>query len=314
MKQNEEKNLKKEVSNLSLEQIINYKRDYLQYKLSIYNSDATIVNVNNYINVFISFCKKNNMKRITKEVIHNYIIALESKKKSTKDKYLKNLKLFFKYLFEQELINADFSRLIPKTKYLYKSKIPFYWSEENINKLLNAIDCNTDIGKRDYAILLLAIRLGIRAGDIIRLTLDNIDWNNNQIKFYQHKTTEIQCLPLLSEVGNSILDYIKNARNNALNTRILFLNDNMLDIINSSNKISRILIKYEKKANILVDKSFKNGIHSFRNTLARNLLINEYPLATISQVLGHVNPNTARIYLKIDTEQLRKCVLDWRNF
>ena len=202
---------------------------------------------------------------------------------------------------------------IPKTKYISKSKIPFYWSEENINKLLNSIQQDSGMGKRDYAILLIIIRLGLRAGDVIRLTLDNIDWNNNQIKIYQHKTTQIQCLPLLLDVKEAIINYIVNTRNNNIENRTLFLDDKNSNSIKNAKKISRILYKYEKKANIKIDKSFKNGVHSFRNTLAYNLLINEISINTISQVLGHVNPNTTQIYLKIDLEHLRDCVVDWRS-
>ena len=313
MKKLENKSLKRKDVEISLEQLKNYKNCYLEYKKSIYNSDVTIINANNYINTLISFCETSNIEYITKDIIHNYILSLESKRKSTKDKYLKGLRLFFRYLFEQKLLETNFEKMIPKTKYLFKSKIPFYWSEENINKLLNSIERNTKIGKRDYAILLIVIRLGLRAGDVIRLTLDNIDWNNNQIKFYQHKTTQIQCLPLMSDVKEAIIDYIINSRNNTEKNRTLFLDDENNSPIKKSQKLSRILYKYEKKANIIVDKSFKNGVHSFRNTLAYNLLTNETSISTISQVLGQVNPNTTRIYLKIDLEHLRECILDWRN-
>ena len=297
---------------ISLEKIKKHKISYLEYKKENCNSIATIINANNYINTLISFCEKNNIQYITKDIIHNYILSLDNKQKSTKDKYLKNLKLFFRYLYEYNIIETDFEMFIPKTKYILKSKIPFYWSQENINKLLNSIELDTDIGKREYAILLIIIRLGLRAGDVIRLALDNIDWNNNQIKFYQHKTTQIQCLPLLLDVKEAIINYVINARNNNLENRLLFLDDKNNSPIKNAKKISKILYKYEKKANIIIDKSFKNGVHSFRNTLAYNLLINETSINTISQVLGHVNPNTTQIYLKIDLEHLRECVLDWR--
>ena len=297
---------------ISLDELKKYKVSYLEYKKANYNSVDTIINTNNYINTLISFCEKNNIKYITKDTIHNYILNLDDKQKSTKDKYLKNLRLFFLYLYEYNVIETNFEMFIPKTKYTLKSKIPFYWSEENINKLLNSIQQDSDMGKRDYAILLIIIRLGLRAGDVIRLTLDNIDWNNNQIKFYQHKTTQIQCLPLLLDVKEAIINYIVNTRNNNIENRTLFLDDKNSNSIKNAKKISRILYKYEKKANITLDKSFKNGVHSFRNTLAYNLLINETSINTISQVLGHINPNTAQIYLKIDLEHLRDCVLDWR--
>lgn len=305
---------KKEVK-ISFEQLNKGLKDYILCRKLNCNSKETITNVSGIINRFISFCRKYNETYITEKEIHCYVTNLRGKQKSTIDKYLKNLKLFFRYLFEQNLVDINFEKIIPKTKYLSKSKIPFYWDEENINKLLNVIDCSSNIGKRDYAILIILIRLGLRSRDIINLKLDDIDWNKNQIKFYQHKTSQIQCLPLLTDVGNAILDYITNIRKKSLNTntRILFLDNNNLNPFRNAQNVSRILYKYEKKANISIDKSFKNGAHSFRNTLAYNLLLNEQPLDTISQVLGHVNPNTARIYLKIDLNKLKECILDWRN-
>ena len=194
---------------------------------------------------------------------------------------------------------------------MIKSKIPHYWSNDDIENLLNAIDINTLKGKRDYAIFMLIIKLGLRAIDVVNLKLNNIDWNNNCIKFYQHKTSEYQCLPLLPEVGNAILDYILNGRIK-IKQEILFLNCYNKPI-SSPKQLTRILYRYEEKAGIVIENNNKNGVHSLRNTLAYNLLSNETPIGTISQVLGHVNPNTTMIYLKIDINRLTECILDWRN-
>lgn len=284
---------------------------YLEYRRYSNNAEQTICNVKNYVNSFINFCNQNKIDSISKDNIHDYIISLNNKQNSTIDKYLKNLRLFFRYLYNEKHVLIQVENLIPKTKYQVKSKIPFYWDDENISKLLKTINREKTIGKRDYAIFLILTRLGIRASDVVRLKLDNIDWSNNQIKFIQHKTKEIQRLPLLPDVGNAILDYIINGRNNESNERVLFLTDE--NKILKPQKLSKLLYKYEKKANIQIDKSFKNGVHSFRNTLARKILVNEFPMDTISQVLGQSNPNTAMIYLKIDVEQLRKCILDWRT-
>lgn len=111
--------------------------------------------------------------------------------------------------------------------------------------------------------LIILIKLGLRSRDIINLNLDDIDWNNNQIKFYQHKTSQIQCLPLLTVVGNAILDYLTNIRKKSLNTntntRILFLDNKNYNLFRKAQNVSRILYKYEKKANISINKNFKNG-------------------------------------------------------
>jgi len=314
MKKKENNLLERKEVKISMEQISNGLNEYLNYRKSIDNSKSTIDNVNKIVNRFIIFCKSINKECMINDTIHKYVLSLNDKQKSTIDKYLKTLKLFFRYLYEQNITEENLELLFPKTKYLVKSKIPFYWNKENIDKLLKVIDRDTDIGKRDYAIFLIIINLGLRSGDIIRLSLDDIDWNNNQINFYQHKTSQIQCLPLLPDIGNALLEYLLNVRSNAkTDSRTIFLNNDKTSPIKDAQTISKILYKYEKKANIIIDKSFKNGVHSFRNTLAYNLLMNECSLDTISQVLGHVNSNTARIYLKINLEKLKECVLDWRK-
>jgi len=290
--------------------VINNFNNYLMYKKNLNNSIETIKNQKNCINSFINFIVNTKCNSITKDTIITYIKTLSNKADSTKDKYLKTLKLFFRYLFEENYTEINYEILIPKTKYLLKSKIPFCWKNEDINKLLNSIDNDTLIGKRDYAMFLIIIRLGLRAIDVINLKLNNIDWKNNQIKFYQHKTSQYQCLPLIPEVGNAILDYILHSRNNKLNVEYLFL-DKDKNIV-TSRFLTKLLYKYEKKANIIVNPKQKNGVHSLRNTLVSNLLSNDTPIDTISQVLGHVNLQATLIYLKIDLNKLRECILDWR--
>ncbi len=285
---------------------------YLSYKRNLNNSIETIKNQKNYINKFITFIRDTKCNSITKDTIIDYVKTLSVNANSTKDKYLKTLRLFFRYLYEKEYTEINYELLIPKTKYLIKTKIPFYWKNEDINKLLNSIDKNIPNGKRDYAMFLIIIRLGLRAKDVINLKINNIDWKNNQIKFYQHKTSQYQCLPLIPEVGNAILDYILNSRNNKINMKNLFLNNNKA--IKNSRILTNLLYKYERIANININKKQKNGVHSLRNTLASNLLSNDTPIDTISQVLGHVNLQATLIYLKIDFNKLRECILDWRLY
>jgi integrase len=96
--------------------------------------------------------------------------------------------------------------------YKHPFHLPVTYSEEEISRLENAIDKKSSIGKRDYALILLATRLGMRSGDIVNLTLDKLDFDNNTITFNQEKTGEIQQLPMLTEIRDAITEYVNNVR------------------------------------------------------------------------------------------------------
>ena len=92
------------------------------------------------------------------------------------------------------------------------TKLPTVWSEEQIEQLINSVDITTPIGKRDYAMILLGARLGLRIGDILSLTLNDIDWSKKLITITQSKTKEPLSLPLPDDAGWAIIDYLKNGR------------------------------------------------------------------------------------------------------
>ena len=124
-----------------------------------------------------------------------------------------HLRVFFRYLYLNEFTKDDLSLFIPKSNVLLKRKhIPSTWTREDIDKILACIDLASPVGKRDYAIILLVARLGIRVSDVIRLEFDNIKWEKNCIQISQYKTNEPLVLPLFEDVGQAIIDYVKNGR------------------------------------------------------------------------------------------------------
>src|SRR5690606_16535955 len=120
--------------------------------------------------------------------------------------------IFMRYLFKQNLTVIDYSTKIPRYKTVAQPKIPSLYSKEEVERLLASVDRSSPIGKRNFAIILFAARLGLRASDISRLKFENINWDTNTIAINQVKTGKQLQLPLLPDIGNAVIDYLQYGR------------------------------------------------------------------------------------------------------
>ncbi|MDZ7607132.1 MAG: tyrosine-type recombinase/integrase [Cyclobacteriaceae bacterium] len=123
-----------------------------------------------------------------------------------------DLRGLFTFLYENKSITESLAIFIPKDNYQKQAKLPSYYTDQEIQKLLMSVDRGTIVGKRDYAILVLAAYLGLRASDIARLKFLNLNWEQSKIAVTQFKTGKEITLPLLPVVGNALLDYIQYGR------------------------------------------------------------------------------------------------------
>jgi site-specific recombinase XerD len=177
-------------------------------------------------------------------------------------------------------------------------------------KLLESIDRQNPKGKRDYAILLLVTRLGLRVGDIRALKLTDLNWERKLITIVIQKTKQLLELPLLEDVGWAIIDYLKNGRPETTSSTIFIRHNAPYDAFSENNSLQKMLTRHMVKAKIEDMDDQKHGLHSLISTLALSLLENGTPLPIISEALGHQSIQTTRFYLKIDMNGLRNCVID----
>lgn len=224
--------------------------------------------------------------------------------------FLYVFRMFFSFIYEKGYISHDLAPMLPKVRMPRNSTIPYVWSKTDIQKLLEAIDRNDPKGKRDYAILLIAIRLGLRIGDIRSLKKSSIDWNRKTISLIMAKTGQPIELPLLGDIGWAIIDYLKNGRPTTDSECLFVRHKAPFNAFGDRNAFNRELHRYIVKAGLDLPNGQKHGMHSLRSTLAGNMLEVKSPLPVISEALGHQSVNTTSIYLKIDLEGLRKCALD----
>lgn len=219
------------------------------------------------------------------------------------------LRVLFRYLFKQKMITEDLSITVPSIRCSKKSKIPSAYSQQEIRQLLACVDRGNPKGKRDYAILLIAIRLGIRATDICKLTFDNLKWESNTIEFKQNKTGDTIVLPLLNDVGEAVIDYIKYGRPTVETNKVFLRLCAPIGRLRAPT-LHSIVTHYMNKSGILIPKGKKHGPHALRHSLASALLEKNIPVPVISEVLGHADSQTTSTYLKIDILNLRKYSLD----
>lgn len=223
---------------------------------------------------------------------------------------LSALRQYFKYAFLHEYVDKPIEVFLPHPPQRLRTKLPTVWSEEQIEQLINSVDITTPIGKRDYAIILLGARLGLRIGDILSLTLNDIDWSKKLITITQSKTKEPLSLPLPDDAGWAIIDYLKNGRPVTDYPNIFVTHNAPYKGSPFKSTLRHNINKALKRAGIPIDKAKHYGWHSLRHSLATNLLQNEVETSAISDILGHSDPQVAKHYLRVDMNGLRKCALE----
>jgi len=163
------------------------------------------------------------------------------------------------------------------------------------------------MGRRNYAILLLATRLGLRSSDIASLKFSDINWDTSTITLTMKKTGKIIELPLLPEVGNAIIDYLLNGRSKSESQQIFLYGMAPYGEIASAG-ISSVITQIIQHSSVEINNRH-HGSHSMRHSLAACMLTNGETIPTISEVLGHKKTQTTLTYLKIDLKSLLNCAL-----
>jgi integrase/recombinase XerD len=221
-----------------------------------------------------------------------------------------SLRTFFHYLFQNGFVAKNFAYIVPHDGYRKRTKVPSAYPKEDVDTLLKSIDRGNPKGKRDYAIMLIAARLGLRAQDICNLSFNNLKWETNTIEIVQEKTATSLVLPLLEDVGLAIIDYLKYARPECNSTNAIFLR--LVPPIGKleAPTLHSIVTQHMNNAGIKIQDGKKHGPHALRHSLASALLEENTPLPVIAEILGHRSTATTSTYLQIDINQLRTCTLD----
>ena len=241
--------------------------------------------------------------------IHSFTASLQQYTQYTIANVMIRVRVLCAFAYKNGYHDKDMSLHISNIRCLRNRYVPTTYNKDEIERMLNAVDRGNGVGKRDYAILILAVKLGMRAGDIRDLQLEDLKWETNRIEFTQRKTNQPVSLPMLEEIGLALIDYLRLGRPQAASKNIFISHIMPYEGFGVHNSMYRIMSKYLKLANVKADDKQK-GLHALRHSLASTLLEGNTPLPVISEILGHVDTNTTGIYLKVDLNGLRRCALE----
>jgi len=267
------------------------------------NKDITIKSKKQFIRSFLRTCISNgcsDIQSLNPSYVTRACLATENKDG------LAVVRAFLKHLSIRGTIESDFSTLIPR--YRRPIKLPAAYSEAEILRFEEAIDRNSDVGKRDYAMLLLATRLGMRSGDIVKLTLGELDFMHNKIGLIQQKNGEILSLPMLPDIREALTDYISNARPKAASNTVFLRHKAPYQGITTS-VLRFVTSKYFGLAGIDIAGK-KHGPHTFRSSLASSMVNDDVPYEAVRAILGHTDPDAVKHYANLDLEKLRECAVE----
>jgi len=324
---------------------------------SLRRSRITIKDYELYLNRFLTFLEHEQVYTVS-AIKERHILKFVSTMENNKVNIVSSLRVLFRFWYEEHVIEERFHELLDKYKWVKHEKIPSYFTEAEISMIeksverssntgkrnyamlllasrlglrasdiaglkFNNIDWfysaseismieksverNSDVGKRNYAMMLLASRLGLRASDIAGLKFNNIDWEKNEIALKQYKTGTPLTLPLLSDVGNALIDYLKNGRFHS-DSQYVFLAACAPYVPVTNLAVCSAIRSIILKSGVSV-KNRHHGPHALRHSLASRLLENNVSIHVISETLGHTKTDTTLSYLRIDLLSLLKCAL-----
>jgi site-specific recombinase XerD len=265
------------------------------------------------IAVFLDFLRSRGLDSLDRLQVDDISAFIQSRsvwKPKTVSREASHLRQFLQFLFMRDIVRRDFSTALPTIRLAKLATVPSVWDPELVARLLGAVDRSSPKGKRDYAILLLAARLGMRLGDIKNLKLDELRWTSATIEIEQSKTGVPLVLPLSEEVGSALIDYLRAGRPAVAHRQVFLSLTPPFDPFCERDHLYRVVSNWRELAGIKFRTRQRQGLHSLRHTLATRLLRADTPFHVISAVLGHASPTTTFIYAKADVETLRIAALN----
>jgi len=219
------------------------------------------------------------------------------------------LRSFLRFASEAGLTAAT-AEAVPAVPSRRQSRIPSVWAAGDVARILDAVDRGNPCGKRDYAIILLVTRLGLRGVDVKRLEFCDFDWPGNRLSVAQAKTGGRIWLPLLKDVGWAVIDYVRNGRPASDCPQVFLRHTAPVGPFSDQDHLHQMLVKYARAAHVPLGEERRHGMHSLRHTLATRLMEDGTPVEQIADILGHQSVASTGVYLKSSLGLLARCALD----
>lgn len=288
--------------------------DYAEQKRKNGYKETTIRSIKPIVKHFLMYAASlghKSVRNITLADIIGYIPKLAENYQRVGDA-LSILRGFGTYLYERGLTELHLGSAF-SIKASSRKKLHVGFTQEEATAIISSIDRATICGKRDYAILMLAIHTGLRGIDVLKLTFTSIDWEKGEIHLTQSKTLQKLALPIPMSVLNAIADYILNARPESREKSIIFLRVRKPYIPMKTWSAHSIVRRNAIRAGVEWPAEERKGFHSLRRTIASWMLAAEIPLETIADVLGQRDTDSTRPYIAVHLPGLAECALDLQS-
>lgn len=248
-------------------------------------------------------------KYLDNEQINLYLKTFAGYSRSYISNSMRSLSKFLDFAHAEGYTDKVFD--FPSVVVYKDRRIPEYYSADEVSKILSSIDRGNALGKRNYAMVLLGARYGLRISDIISLKLSELDFENNRISIIQQKTGKPLTLDILPDVGWALIDYLKNGRPDAECESVFLRHTHPHKAFARGEAMQYMLRQYATSAGIWKAGTEKHcSFHMLRYSLASDLIQQGIPLAAISGILGHSELNVTTLYAQLDVPQLKACALE----
>lgn len=240
--------------------------------------------------------------------VRDYLASREHLQRVTVADHASQLRCFLRYLAMEGQVDSALAMAVVSPRLYARSEPPQVLDPDTVERLIEAVDRSTALGKRDYAILLLAARYGMRPCDIRRLRLEEIHWRQHRIAFVQAKTQTPLELPLLAEVDEALVDYLRHGRPACAVREVFLRHVPPIAPFGSHNNLWAVLDRAFRASGIEPPEK-RRGLYLLRHSAATRMLGQGVPFETIADVLGHASADTTRVYAQVDIAALRSVAL-----
>jgi integrase/recombinase XerD len=278
------------------------------------NAEATLVAKDKAVSRFLGYLDETgagDLAALGVRDVSGFLLRQRGLRRKTVASMRSSLADFLAFLASSGRGPQGLAGRLPPHRHLRHESEPHLWTAEEIRRLLAVIDRQSAAGKRDYAMILMTARLGLRISDLRHLELGDLDWRAKTLTIIQRKTGRPLSLPLLDDIGWAVIDYVRHGRPETACAKVFIKHRHPFDAFGCSSSIASRLSRHAARAGIEFPPGQARGMHSLRGALAVAMIGNGAPIPVISAVLGHASSDTTQAYyLRFDTERLRCCALD----
>jgi len=285
-----------------------------RFQAWLWAADRAVSTVRVYATVageFVAFAgTRGGLGRCDAATVEAFVATLAGYQVKTVEQKLCAVRSFLRFAGAEGLVDAAVLDAVPAVRSSKQVRVPSVWDPGDVARILDAVDRGNPCGKRDYAIILLVARLGLRGVDVKRLEFADFDWAGSRLTVVQAKTGDRVQLPLLKEVGWAVIDYLRHGRPVCDCPQVFLRHLAPIGPFSEQDHLHQILVKHARVAHVAVSEKRRHGMHSLRHTLATRLMEDGTPIEQIADILGHQSVQSTGVYLKSSLRLLAQCALD----